>query len=424
MRGYRQRGFTLIELVVTLVISAVVVSFVSMFISGPVRGFADQARRARLVDAADAALQRIGRDVRRSLPNSVRTTAAAGVVALEMLSTVDGARYRAQPPGTTAQILDFATADGSFNVLGPFTQLTKPWSSTTSYLAIYNVGVPGAEAYELANVITPAGTTISIAADGATGEDRVTLTPAFKFSYSSPTQRVFLVDGPVTYLCDTRGGHVAALFGLRDRRDPGEPRFGRRAARCRRHAEPHGESDRGLHVRVHGWHCRARRPRDAFDHDPLAGRIGVAVAAGSRGQRAMTRARATRQQGFSLVSTIFLLVVLAGLGVYAVRMNTLQQQTVTAGLRGAQAYQAARTGVAWGAYRALNASACAASTTLNLTEGAASGFRVAVQCTQRTHTEGAGTVHVYVFDVKAEGGTYGGPDYVSRRLQTKITDAT
>jgi MSHA biogenesis protein MshP len=138
----------------------------------------------------------------------------------------------------------------------------------------------------------------------------------------------------------------------------------------------------------------------------------------------MTRTPATRQQGFSLVAAIFLLVVLAGLGVYAVRLNTMQQQTVTAGLRGAQAYQAARTGVAWGAYRALNAAACAASTTLNLTEGAANGFRVTVQCTPRTHTEGAGTVHVYVFDVKAEAGTYGGPDYVSRRLQTKITDAT
>ncbi len=138
----------------------------------------------------------------------------------------------------------------------------------------------------------------------------------------------------------------------------------------------------------------------------------------------MSRAPATRQQGFSLVSAIFLLVVLAGLGIYAVRLNTMQQQTVTAGLRGAQAYQAARTGVAWGAYRALNAASCVASTTLNLTEGAANGFRVTVQCTQRTHTEGTSTVHVYVLDVKAEAGSYGGADYVSRRLQTKITDAT
>ena len=56
--------------------------------------------------------------------------------------------------------------------------------------------MPGADAYELANVITPAGTTITIAADGATGEDRVTLSPPFRFAYASPTQRVFLVDGP------------------------------------------------------------------------------------------------------------------------------------------------------------------------------------------------------------------------------------
>jgi MSHA biogenesis protein MshO len=209
----RQSGFTLIELVVTLVISAIVVSFVSLFISGSVKGFTDQTRRVRLVDSADSALQRIGRDVRRALPNSVRTTTTAGVTALEMLSTVDGARYRAQPPGTAAQILDFAAADGSFNALGPFTQVIKPFSSTSHYLAIYNVGVPGADAYELANVITPAGTQIDIAVDGATGEDRVTLSPAFKFAYGSPSQRVFLLDGPVTYLCDTITGTLMRYQG-------------------------------------------------------------------------------------------------------------------------------------------------------------------------------------------------------------------
>jgi MSHA biogenesis protein MshP len=136
----------------------------------------------------------------------------------------------------------------------------------------------------------------------------------------------------------------------------------------------------------------------------------------------MTRLEAARQRGFSLVSAVFLLVVLGGLAVYAVRINTLQQQTVTAGLRAAQAFHAARAGVAWAAYRALNAGTCAAAT-LNLTEGATAGFRVSVQCSQSTHTEGSSTVRVFVFDVRAEAGAYGGPDYVSRRVQTKITDA-
>jgi MSHA biogenesis protein MshP len=131
---------------------------------------------------------------------------------------------------------------------------------------------------------------------------------------------------------------------------------------------------------------------------------------------------ARQQRGFSLISAIFLLVVLAGLGAYAVRLNTLQQQSVTAALRGAQAFEAARTGASWGAYRAVSSGACVAGT-LNLTQGAAAGFRVSVQCVESTHVEGTATVRVFVLDVRAEAGTYGGPDYVSRRLQTKVTDA-
>jgi MSHA biogenesis protein MshP len=128
------------------------------------------------------------------------------------------------------------------------------------------------------------------------------------------------------------------------------------------------------------------------------------------------------QRGFSLVAALFLLVVLAGLGAYAVRLNTLQQQTVTGALRGAQAFEAARAGAAWGAYRAVNAGLCGAGT-LNLTEGATAGFRVTVQCTQSDHMEGTTPVRVFVLNVRAEAGSYGGPDYVSRRLQTKVTDA-
>ncbi len=212
-RGGRHGGFTLIELIVTLTISVVVVSFTAVFISAPVQGFTDQSRRARLVDAADSALQRMSRDVRRALPNSVRTAASGGIAALEMLSSVDGAGYREQPPGSPAQRLDFSTADGSFNVIGPFTQIAKPFSSTTHHLSIYNVGVPGADAYALANVITPPGTQIDIDTDVFAGEDRVTLSPPFQFAFGSPTKRIYLVDGPVSYICDPLAGVLTRYTG-------------------------------------------------------------------------------------------------------------------------------------------------------------------------------------------------------------------
>lgn len=208
------RGFTLVELVVTIAVSAVVVSLMAMFIAGPVQGYVDQGRRAELVDLAENSLRRVARDIRRALPNSVRVTTAGSVVALELLNTVDGVRYREDPPPADPnKQLDFAAPDARFNSVGPFNGITKPFSSTTHHLSVYNVGVPGADAYQLANVITPPGTQIDIDADAIAGEDNVTLTPAFQFAFGSPAQRIFLVDGPVSYLCDPLAGTLMRYAG-------------------------------------------------------------------------------------------------------------------------------------------------------------------------------------------------------------------
>ncbi len=209
-----ERGVTLIELVVTIVVGSIVVAFMAMFIVTPMQAYTGQTRRADLVDEADSALRLMGRDLRSSLPNSARVTSSGTVTALELLATADGARYRDSGPlSNPALELDFTAADGAFATTVPFTQLTLPWSSTSSYLAIYNVGVPGANAYEMANVITPAGTAISIAAGSSANENLVTLSPAFRFTYGSPGRRVYLVSGPVTYLCDTTAGTLRRYSG-------------------------------------------------------------------------------------------------------------------------------------------------------------------------------------------------------------------
>ena len=132
--------------------------------------------------------------------------------------------------------------------------------------------------------------------------------------------------------------------------------------------------------------------------------------------------RNSLQRGVSLVSAVFLVVVLAALAAFAVRLSMLQQQTVTSGLRAAQAFHAARSGVSWAAYRALNGGWCG-SMTLPLSEAGTAGFDVAVTCTQTAHVEGGAAINVYLIDVLAEAGVYGGADYVSRRLQVKVTDA-
>ena len=210
----RQGGMTLVELVVTMTIGSIVVAFMALFIVTPMQAYGAQTRRAELVDAADSALRLMSRDLRSALPNSVRVTSSGSVTALELLATLDGARYRDSGPLTNAALeLDFTAADGAFATTVPFTQLTLPWSSSSAYLAIYNVGVPGANAWEMSNVITPPGTAITVAAGSAANENLVTLTPSFRFAYGSPGRRVYLLSGPVSYLCDTTAGTLRRYSG-------------------------------------------------------------------------------------------------------------------------------------------------------------------------------------------------------------------
>lgn len=90
-------------------------------------------------------------------------------------------------------------------------------------------------------------------------------------------------------------------------------------------------------------------------------------------------------RGFSLVSAIFLLVVLAGLGVAMITISTVQHQSSALDVQGTRAYHAARAGMEWGVFQRLQVPAyCAAAVTNNIALPAGtslSGFTVTVVCT-------------------------------------------
>lgn len=210
---------TLIELVVVIALCGICAIFMSMFLVTPMDSYAAQAQRANLVDAADAALRLLARDLRGALPNSVRVATSGNVVALELLATIDGARYNDSGPQSNAALwLDFSQADGAFATTVPFSQISLPYSSSSAYLSIYNVGVTGANAYapyvaNTSNVITPPGTQITISTGATANAQLVTLSQPFQFAWGSPNKRVYLVSGPVSYLCDTSAGTLTRYTG-------------------------------------------------------------------------------------------------------------------------------------------------------------------------------------------------------------------
>ncbi len=192
----KHSGFTLIEMIIVIAITAIVGSMVALFLRAPLDSYIAQDRRARLADTADSALRRMARDIRLALPNSVRVTTVGSVVYLEFLGTHSGGRYRAQGGG---DILDFSGADNSFDVLGPPIDM-----EAGDRIAVYNLGIDGADAWK--------GETLAAYTGGTASASNIAIT-AKQFPLASPGNRFQVVGGPVSYACNPTAGTLTRYWG-------------------------------------------------------------------------------------------------------------------------------------------------------------------------------------------------------------------
>lgn len=181
------RGFTLIEMIIAMVIGGVIVAMASMFVRDQINASTDVANRAALADTADTILRRMGREIQGALPNSVRVDGTGQL--LEFIPVKDAGRYRTEQAGGVGNVLDFgATATSMlFDVFGPPVTIAAGDS-----VVVYNLGVPGANAYAGDNLRTP-NTTGSVSQVGAAA--------AFQFPFASPSKRFQIVGQPVTFRC-------------------------------------------------------------------------------------------------------------------------------------------------------------------------------------------------------------------------------
>lgn len=126
------------------------------------------------------------------------------------------------------------------------------------------------------------------------------------------------------------------------------------------------------------------------------------------------------QPGFTLVSAIFLLVIIAALGLFTVTISSTQQQTSVMDLQGSRAYQAAKAGIEWGIYRVTKDSACPATSPTMPAGTQLSAFTLVISCSSTAYTEGTNTFSVYQLTSTASSGTVGSISYVERQLQVAI----
>ena len=126
----------------------------------------------------------------------------------------------------------------------------------------------------------------------------------------------------------------------------------------------------------------------------------------------------TAVRGFSLISTLFLLVVVSGLASYLVNLSVAQQYSTALTVSALRGRHAALSGLEWVAYRINNVSSSCPAVPSNLT---IEGFSVTLtNCTQSVVTEGPSSYNLFDVTVSAERGAFGDTDYVNHAIRATL----
>lgn len=129
-----------------------------------------------------------------------------------------------------------------------------------------------------------------------------------------------------------------------------------------------------------------------------------------------------KQDGFSLITALFILVILAAVSGFSVSIAGMIHSTTSLVQQGEVAFFAARSGLEWGLFKVSNnPAACPATTTLTLSQGVLDNFTVQVTCSAASVTEGSATFNIFTLNSLAERGSFGNGDYISREMQVTTT---
>lgn len=180
-------GFTLIEMVVTIVIIGILGVGISSFIGNTTKGMVDTAERSQVASIALLVSERVSRSLRLALPNSIRTSATGDCI--EYIPVYAGTDYLSVPVLLSSNQFDVA----------PFSNIANgfDFSATPLRVAVYPSSLTGL--YSLsANSVISSGVS-QVGASLIVGAQSVLLDANHQFPEDSPTKRLFLVDQPRMY---------------------------------------------------------------------------------------------------------------------------------------------------------------------------------------------------------------------------------
>ena len=182
-----QHGFTLVELVVTIVLIGILGTGAASFIGNTTKGMVDTAERSQVANIALLVSEQLSRHLRHALPNSVRISADGACI--EYIPIYAGTDYLSAPVLVGANqfgVAPFISVPSGFN-----------FAAQPLRVAIYPASSTGLYALGANSVISPLVTQLS--AGTTVNALSLQLSASHQFPTDSPSKRLFLVEQPVMF---------------------------------------------------------------------------------------------------------------------------------------------------------------------------------------------------------------------------------
>ncbi len=198
----KQNGFTLVELVTVIVILGILATGTATFLRFGTQSYTDATDRDELISTARFVVERLNREVRNALPNSMRVVGDNGKQCLEFLPIAESVIY-----------LDIPVAPESSKDTIDFLMLNE--YPRTKYVAVY--ALTAKDIYDRASGVIEERKEESIADEyyiySPTDDTQIGFNENIKnsatyrlklknstlFKAESPTKRMFFIDQAVSY---------------------------------------------------------------------------------------------------------------------------------------------------------------------------------------------------------------------------------
>lgn len=200
----RTAGFTLMELIIVIILLGVMAVGISGFIKLTTQTYLNVSERDELISSARFVVERLNRELRNAVPNSLRQLNSVTEQCLEFTPILASTVYTDIPVNPdnsdTLEVIPFIDIDGNDYVC----------ANCSDAIVVYPTNTDGEDIYTAANNkrYSLEDYTLPIApAQVAT----LTLEAAESFAEHSPTNRAYIINSPVTYCVIAQAGEAKVV---------------------------------------------------------------------------------------------------------------------------------------------------------------------------------------------------------------------